>query len=339
MPIEEIIRQDDLNQFPWQSIVTSVDTDTGEVLGRTITYDDGTKTDQRFENGVLRESFQSDNFDQFGQPLPGGGAKRWESIQTSYDAEGKPEFKTIIFDDGTRTDQRFENGVLRESFQSDNFDEFGQPLPGGGAKPWESIETRFDANGRPEFKTIIFDDGTRTDQRFENGVLRETFKSDNFDQFGQPLPGGGAKPWESIATRYDSEGNIDGRSVVFDNGVHKEQFYIDGILSETLQTDGFDFREMPPADGGAFDWEAKISTFDTDGSLSSRTTVFDDKDVIIFNYENAQIIERLRIDGDGDEEWLLSVTTYADAGPQTVNYETLNDIPNEYLDYFGLTPT
>ncbi|MDX8353648.1 hypothetical protein [Cognatiyoonia sp. IB215182] len=277
MPIEEIIRQDDLNQFPWQSIVTSVDTDTGEVLGRTSTYDDGTKTDQLLENGVLRESFQSDNFDQFGQPLPGGGAKRWESIQTFYDAEGQPEFKTIIFDDGTRTDQRFENGVLRESFQSDNFDQFGQPLPGGGAKPWESIETRFDANG-----------------------------------------------------------DIETRSITGDNGVQTEQFYTDGVLREFFQTDGFDLGETPPADGGVFDWRGKLTIYDADGSITSRGTVFDDDDQIIFNYENAQIIERLRIDGDGDEDWLLSVTTYADTGPETVNYETLGDVPSQYLEYFGV---
>lgn len=344
MPTEQIVRLDELDEFQWTSITTTIDTATGGVLNRDIIFDDGTRKQEFFENGALREIFQSDNFDQFGQPLPGGGARPWEAIITRYDPNtGAIGGKTTIFDDGTQTEQFFQNGVLVETVQTDNFNPFNgpnfDPPADGGARPWESIVTTYDPNtGEIDRKTTVFDDGRETVQLFENGVLRETVQTDGFGEFTQPPLDGGAKEWESIVTRYDADGDIESRSIIRDDGVQTQQLYDDGVLLETLLTDGYGAGEQPPVDGGNFEWRGKLTIYDADGNTTARGTVFDDNDQIIFNYEGAQIVERLRIDGDGDEDWLLSVTTYPDTGPETVNYETRADVPFEYLTYLGLTP-
>ncbi len=78
MPTE--IREDTLDQFPWELIETTFD-DNGQIIGRFTLFDNQTDRVEEFQNGIRSFMIQTD----LSAP---GVAVPWQSIETFFDPAG-----------------------------------------------------------------------------------------------------------------------------------------------------------------------------------------------------------------------------------------------------------
>lgn len=355
MALSTSIRFDDDDAYNWYSIETTIITEIDHVLSRVITYDDGSVKEQEFdETGALYYMFQSDPTNVY----------TWETIETIYDSDGLSE-RVIVYDNGNTTEQSFTAGVIATALLIDN----------GDAYDWSQIETVYDQDGLTAEREVLYDNGVFTAQLFDAGTITysvsvdvDDFYADAWDvvtryytdgelserqiQYDSGLftvqvfvdgtlsettkideygGAGNAYDWSQIVTTYDESGVIEYRETTFDNGVLKYEEFEDGVRTMVYQEDPDD------GQGGAEDWQEKLTTYDENGQIETAGTLYDDRDTIIFNYEDGDLTERVRIDGDGDESWLLSVTSFSDVGNETVNYDTVDEVPVEYLDYLDLS--
>ncbi len=313
MPIT--IQEDTADEFNWNTIETERD-DNGTLLSRFIQYDNGTTRGESYENGTLRVVYQSD-LGPFGEP---SDVKPWETIETYYDANGDIEARFEVRDNGTTNLKQYEGGVLRYVEQTDL-------SPTGGpsdVKAWERIETYYDANGDLEARFQVLDDGVTTLRQYEAGVLRQMEQVD-LSPTGGPSD---ARNWERIETFYDANGVIEARFELKDNGVTILKEYEAGVARVVTQED------RAPG-GGTSDvknWDSITAFYDSNGVIEARETIFDNGDVTAFLYEGGQRALRLQFDGDDSNSWLVRETIY-DANNQVVaiyTYDTAEEVPPEY---------
>ncbi len=310
---------DDFYSDAWD-VVTLFYSD-GELSERQTRYDNGSFKVEVFADGTLSETVQIDDY--FGA----GNAYDWSRIDTTYDQSGLIQYRETVFDNGVMKYEEFENGIRTEMTQLDGFSYSEEPLD-GGANAWQQIYTAYDQSSLIEYRETVFDNGVLKYEEFENGTRTEMTQLDGFYN-GEPPVDGGAEAWESIVT-YFEEGDIARRETLFDDGVAKLELFENGVRTVVYQDDPDD------GQGGARDWQEKLTNYDANGQIETAGTLFDDGDTIIFNYEDGERTERVRFDGDDDESWLLSVTSFSDEGNQTVNYDTVDEVPEAYLGYLGL---
>ena len=190
----------------------------------------------------------------------------WSTKEEYYDGDLLTG-RLTVYDNGLQLLQVYEGGVLRQTQQSDN------PASGGsGIKGWDTITTYFDAAGELEAKVVIADSGVRSTKQFENGVLREFVSEDN------PLGGANAMSWDTISRYYDTEGLIEARITEYDNGSRKEEMFVAGVRSHTVQTDG--------PDGGSKSWDTINTYYDQTGVVEARITQYDNGILNEQFYEN-----------------------------------------------------
>lgn len=289
---------------PWSAITTRYDTATGDVTEKSTSNDDGTSKLELFEDGTRTTTTQTDNDD----------VKNWTSIETIFDEDGVIASRETLLDNGIVRQQLFEDGVRSETIQLDNVDGSGASAPDGGAKAWQEIYTSFDSDGVITGRETVLDDGVIKLEQFEGGIRSFKVELDNVQGFGDTAPDGGAKSWQEIYTTYDSAGAISERDTVFDNGVTKLEFFIDGVRSNTTQLDNVDGSGAPAPDGGAKSWQEIYTTFDSEGVISERETVFDNgvrKQDLFENGERTLIIEEDALDA---KEWDFRFTEFDSGG-------------------------
>lgn len=357
-----MFQSDPNNAFAWETIETNYDYESSSLSERIIVYDNGNTTEQTFSAGVITNSLLVDNGDDY----------EWSWIDSSYDLNGQISERELLYDNGVFTTQLFDAGTITfslsvdvDDFYSDAWDvvtlfysdgelserqtrydngsfkvevfadgtlsetvQIDDYFGAGNAYDWSRIDTTYDRSGLIEYRETVFDNGVLKYEEFENGTRTEMAQLDGFYN-GEPPVDGGAEAWESIVT-YFEEGDIARRETLFDDGVAKLELFENGLRTIVYQDDRDD------GQGGARDWQEKLTNYDANGQIETAGTLFDDGDTIIFNYEDGERTERVRFDGDDDESWLLSVTSFSDEGNQTVNYDTVDEVPEAYLGYLGL---
>lgn len=277
----------------WDSIVTYYNPE-GQMAGRITVYDDGVLKEETFENGVRSHVRQLDN----PQSSDGNGARSWDSIDAYFDAEGDLVGRITVMDNGIVREEEFANGVRVRTVQIDN----PQAPEGQGAKNWDRIETYYDDNGQKIASITTYDDGRVRQDTFENGVRSTSEIQDS------PYDGQSKYSWTAINMYYDENGKLAQKITVFDDGRVREDDFADGVRTSSKITD------MALFGDGNYEWDTLQFTYDENGDLSNRATIYDDGDVMLQDYEAGQIAKTFLYDGDGDEEWLGHVTTYDQDG-------------------------
>ena len=217
----------------------------------------------------------------------------WTTIQTERDENGTILLRQTVFDDNTTKVEEFADGNLSYVIQTDP-GSAGNP---SGAKPWESIETYYDANGLIEARIEQRDTGVTTTSEYDEGTLRRQIKED-LDEAGGPSD---AQNWERIETYYDIDGQLEARVEVKDNGVTIEKEYEDGVLRFVTQQDGT--QTSGPSD--VKPWDSILTVYDNNGQLEARETFFDDGDITALLFEMGSRALKLELDGDESETWLV----------------------------------
>jgi hypothetical protein len=312
-----LIVQEDVDDVKnWDTITTAYDPN-GLVSNKETVFDNGVTRADLFEFGEQFGRIERDNFNEFGEAPADGGAKSWEEITTSYDANGLVDNRDTVFDNGVTRLEVFENGVRTVKIEQDNYDELGEAPADGGVRYWSEIATAYDANGDIALRQTVFDDGTTSIVEYQDGVRTFMLQTDSLD-------GDGVKPWEEIVTEYDAEGVIASRGTTFDNGVARQELFEDGTRTFMVEEDVFDFA----------DWGAKLTTYDANGVVDLRATIFDNSDQTIRVFEDGVLDALILGDGDNSESWEVRVTEYTPDGPVTTDYDDQFDLPQQYLDLF-----
>jgi hypothetical protein len=127
---------------------------------------------------------------------------------------------------------------------------------------WDTITTTTSEEGQVLSKDTIYDNGLVTLEEFSDGVRSSVTQHDTSED-------GSAKTWEAIYTSYDEGGDLAQRDTVYDNGLVKLEEFSDGVRSSTTQHDTSE-------DGSAAKWEQINITYNAEGGLSGRDTVYDD---------------------------------------------------------------
>ena len=122
----------------------------------------------------------------------------YQDVVTTY------EDVITTFDDGVVDSKYSRNGLLHERMQEDNPD-----AEGDGVKPWDTIVSLYDENGKLDSKRTEYDDGRVTTIWYEDGVRAGRTDTDTGSNFGK-----GVKPWRQIDTTYDAEGQIEGKATL-----------------------------------------------------------------------------------------------------------------------------
>ncbi|PJI91851.1 hypothetical protein BC777_0692 [Yoonia maricola] len=325
-------RDDIADVFSWETITTLFDFG-GAISERETIFDDGVTKFEEFDNGIRTSMTQFDNVGFDGVPAPDGGAKTWQEIYTSYDENGEIDTRETIFDDGVTKFEEFDNGVRASTTQFDNVGFDGVPAPDGGAKTWQEIYTSYDENGEIDTRETVFDNGVTKFEEFDNGVRASTTQFDNVGFDGVPAPDGGAKTWQEIYTSYDENGEIDTRETVFDNGVTKFEEFDNGVRASTTQFDNVGFDGVPAPDGGAKTWQEIYTSYDENGEIDIRETVFDNGLHKLEVFDAGQKYFMAQADVDDIKSWDEILTEYDQNGQITQRTTTFDDGGEKFEEF------
>lgn len=244
---------DEGNARVWSSIERHFD-EAGSLIGRQTNFDNGVVKGEMFEDGLRVYTLQRDDSEQ-------GAAKTWEQIDTYYDDNGELAGRITAYDNGVQREEQFDAGQRVTMTETDaSFD--------GEAKNWERVDTYYDEDGAPAGKYIVYDNGTVSETSYVEGVRSQMVQSDNSE-------GGEAAAWSQIETYYDETGAKAERFTVYDDGTTKQDSFINGVRSVTIQQDfgmGYD-------DDGAKSWEQIITVFDEEGQREGRVVIHDNGSV------------------------------------------------------------
>ncbi|MFQ1702444.1 hypothetical protein ACJ5NV_17805 [Loktanella agnita] len=329
----------------WTQRKTSYDS-WGLIESRKTEFDNGIYRDEGFEDGQITFKAEFDGYNPWSGSAPptDGGAFSWDFRAYSYSGGILTGHKIIydnyIVEQGYYSAYGFP-GLLQSTIKTDGFDPtLGEAPPeDGGSMAWTRLITDYHPDGEIFGKTYEFDDGVVRFETYQQGSLWRVYIGDGFMPISENVPAdSGVKPWETITESYEVSGLISFRETTYDNGDVKLDRFENGVLFSSLKADGYHPTfDTPPVDGGNAEWSSIETLYSSSGQIESRATIYDDGDTIIFNFEDGERSERVRVDGDGDETWLLSVTTYGEDGNQTVNYDTAEDVPDAYFDYLAFT--
>ena len=212
----------------------------------------------------------------------------WDSITSTFEDQTLI-FRETVYDNGIARSEEFLFGVRASITQYDNVDPItGEAPEDGGAVSWTEQYIEYDPSGTIEFRDTLFDSGVQRIENFQNGVRSITMQYDNIDPItGEAPEDGGAVSWTEQITSYDLNGEIEGRNTVFDDGVTKLEFFQNGVRTTTIQLDNVDPSTFEgPEDGGARNWIQLATSYDENGTIEQRSTVFDNGIFKIEDFEN-----------------------------------------------------
>lgn len=167
---------------------------------------------------------------------------------------------------------------------------------------WASIEITCSPEGVLEGRTILYDDGTLRFETYTGGILSEILLCDVTEN-------GGNTDWDSVFMVYDATGQIAARITNYDDGIRREEEFVDGARSRTLQIDTTD----PASAESAADWDTIETFYDQHGFATARITVFDSgfmrEDQFQFG-SRTQTVETDIAEGGGFHAWASRETFY-----------------------------
>lgn len=344
----------------WSRIETYYDS-FGIIVGREITYDDGSTKQENFESGTRTQLTEIDSID-----APGTHA--WERIETYYALNGQRVGKETTYDNGVVRQENFENGIRTQVTDID------QSLD-GLAKSWVTSESYYDMTGTIVGKQIYYDNGLIRQENFENGVRTQILIDDSvgatpegvksfttqeiyFDVTGQKLGvqtiyddgvqkdesfengvrfqtveadvTGTAKLWDQIETTYTQNGLLAGRQTIYDDGTVRTEDFLDGVREQTIQSDN-------SVGNAAKDWTQITTDFDAVGVIVSRQTDYDDGRQRLDTYDNGerQMIVVNDFSSGNTYSWSQLVTVFDEDGNLDAR-QRINDDGDELITKYEL---
>lgn len=247
-----------------------------------IEYDENGAVDSRetyYDNGVLKiegnysdgwsYKLELDNVDEDTYEPIGPSAKNWSDIYTEYDENGVIDLRETYFDNGISKMEGFEAGVLVYKLQLDNVDAESGEQYGPSVKAWLGIVTEYDLNGVISLRQTYFDNGVAKYEEFAGGVRSAMLQLDNIEGPVADPEGAGVKLWTAIASEFDETGALETRQIEYDSGDVKYLEFEDGNQITNARYDGDDSEE----------WLARISTYETDGTLLTDEFYFAEEDI------------------------------------------------------------
>lgn len=342
----------------WSYITTVFDRDTGLIENRTTVYDNGVQKLEEFDpDGAL---FTKDLFDGDPQEVAAGtagpGARAWTSIEADY-LDGELTSRRTTFDDDTYRLEQSDpaDGVslrVEQLVLDTRFDTGGVILP--DQSNLKFVITDYGADGEVSTRSTLYSDGgTRTEfyeapaQSGSSSRLSHVLEADSDDNI---------HPWEIVFTSY-SEGQIDFRKIIFDNGIERTEDFSNGRLSSIedvalddvllappqwlFTSDGvispgtgpFPSIDLEPVDHG---FVRRGTTLNESGAVASRSKELSNGDETASLYVDGQISEQHQLDGNGDQAWLGRILYYTQ-GAVTDRIEFYSE--DEMPDNFAFVPS
>lgn len=244
----------------------------------TTYYDHGGVREEIFRNGIA-DRISEDDY---------GNAEIWTGRTTLFDANGLITTRFTSNDDGSTFVESYIDGGLYLTTYQDN----------DSSNSVISVSISYDSEGNAVSQDTLLTNGETVTE-----ILRETSIQIDTDEIAN---------WDRITTVQDGEGTLIERETIFDNGNTRFDSFDNGVLSErlTTQADGDLVRDTYA--GGqrvenvridvsdSVNWEEQTSTFDANGDLSTRTTIFDNGNTRADSFESGVLSERLTTEADGD---------------------------------------
>ena len=203
--------------------------------------------------GQVSSAYMSDG----ARDTPPQDNKKWDEIWIEYDSNGHKTSKAISLDNGMTQAWLYQDGAVRSYYVDDG----GTDETPNGVKSWASREKHYDQDGNLQEARETLDNGLTEVETFENDTLifRQRLDRTADDEMRD------FRRWDQIDTSYDSNGDLAGREVHFDNGDVRALIYEAGQKSVKLQFDGDEshswlLRETLFNENGR---AAQVNTYDT----------------------------------------------------------------------------
>jgi hypothetical protein len=248
----------------------------GVTLSMDRSYDDGREEITTFTNGVRSTYFIEDLGEVFA----------WESIERTYDAEGRKLQQIRTNDEGRDDTTKYdaEGRKLQEIRSNDN---------------GRDDTTEYDSEGVTLSKAITYTDGREALTTFTDGV-RSTYLIEDL---------GEVFAWESIERTYDAEGRNLQQIRTNDDDRTDTTTFTDGVRSTYLTEDL----------GGVFTWDSIARTYDAEGRNLQQIRTDDDGRTDTTEYDVAGMTLSQSIAyADGRK----SLSTFTDGRADTTEYDT-----------------
>jgi len=218
---------DDAGTKAWSSRFDTFDT-AGDMVGRTVIYDDGRIAETSYTGGLRTGQTVED----------AGDAASWATIERTFDpVTGERTSSVLTRDDGIVVETTYANGVRVGQVSTDPAD----------AKAWTQITRGYDAAGVLTGVTVENDNGVVTETSYANGVRAAQTLTDTADQFA----------WAERSKLFDAAGELDFATTDYDDGRVFELDYTAGVRTSGLMTDV----------GDAYAWATKEYSYDAAGNL------------------------------------------------------------------------
>jgi hypothetical protein len=308
MPTTTIFDTED--EFIWDSVAKTVD-ENGILTDKLIRYDNDTVTAGTYTNGQRTSVIQIDESSD-------GSAKSWKDITTNFTIDGVITDKVIQYDNDTVRIDGYTSGQRTSMTFRDESNE-------GSARNWQEITTNYDVNGLISDKVFVYDNDTIRFDSYSEGSRTSMLQVDESHL-------GAGKSWEEIYTTYNSDGTVQDRTTIYDDGRVRRVDFED--ISDTYGNP-IDGKTISIADtGDIFNWDAAITTYDADNNLVNKIIVYDNEDALLFQYENGSLSILLDVDGDDSHSWFARERFYDENNNliETIHYDTADDVP----EYYGL---
>ncbi|MEM7057307.1 MAG: hypothetical protein AAF557_06955 [Pseudomonadota bacterium] len=267
---------------------------------------------------------------------PGDTLLTENGVITNPDFGSETTERMITYDSGDETFFRFTDGLLdiRISFDGPVVQSLSQPPgEGQGNKSWFAISNIYDANGALERKGTFFDNGIVRDDQFADGILTTRSLTDAFASGGD-----GVKPWSAIITDFDSTGVIARQQTFYDDGRRLNEFFEDGLLSQTVLTvppvppSQCSFTGDPDCPEIPVTVVSRVTDFDSSGERTQEVSTFSDRDVTGFIFTDGEITERQFYDGDDDEDWVVTRILFENGQrTEVITYDSLDLVPDDVI--------
>jgi hypothetical protein len=259
---------DTADEFIWESVVKTYD-DSGALVEKETVYDNGTFSHVTYLDGQISTITQLDLSSD-------GTVKPWQEITTKYNENGLIAEKLVRFDNDTITASEYTDGAITKVTQIDESDD-------GSAKNWSEITTNFDVNGLIADKIIRYDNDTLTASEYTDGTLNKITQIDESND-------GLGKNWSEITKNFDANGLIADKVIRYDNDTITASEYTNGTLFRTVQIDESN-------EGSAKNWSEIYTDYNNDGTIQTRTTMYDDGRIRGELYEDIEDVYGNPIDG------------------------------------------
>ena len=317
--LEQLFQEDTTDMYgpnsayDWQIMVIDYD-ENGQISDKFVQYDDGREVQEYYYNGVRNSVEERD----YGIHSPDQiyGSQDWDVKYTAFDEQGALQFREIFYDDGTRFEENYYNGVRESTIKRD--DGFGEN--GFGNHNWHEIRTYYDLEtGDVIHRTQMNDDGTERIDEYDNGVLFRTQYQDHYNSEDAPA-------WHSVDIFYDQLGRMEYRHTENDDGTTKIDEWFEGVWTRSATLDNHHGPE-----GQA--WHEQVFLFDDNGALEIKGYAWDDGDLDVTLYHQDGTKEHRSYDGDESDPWAGKHTFYDNTGAVTDSFEYADygELPSDFI--------